>query len=61
VNFRDLADGEMEYLHGVIEFYQTVLTVKSTLLGQAQNEKVQQLTESSKRSPPGPQSSSHQR
>jgi Mg2+ and Co2+ transporter CorA len=46
---RDLADGEMEYLHGVIEFYQTVLSVKSTLLGQAQNEKVQQLTESSKK------------
>ena len=44
---RDLADGEMEYLHGVIEFYQTVLSVKSTLLGQAQNEKVQQLTEAS--------------
>ena len=57
---RSLADGEMEYLHGVIEFYQTVLSVKSTLLGQAQNEKVQQLTEASyterkksRRSPPG--------
>jgi magnesium transporter len=44
---RNLADGETEYLHGVIEFYQTVLSVKSTLLGQAQNEKVQQLTEAS--------------
>jgi Mg2+ and Co2+ transporter CorA len=44
---RSLADGEMEYLHGVIEFYQTVLSVKSTLLGQAQNEKVQRLTEAS--------------
>jgi Mg2+ and Co2+ transporter CorA len=44
---RSLADGETEYLHGVIEFYQTVLSVKSTLLGQAQNEKVQQLTEAS--------------
>ena len=51
----------MEYLHGVIEFYQTVLPVsKSTLLGQAQNEKVQRLTEASyaqneevKRSPHG--------
>ena len=42
-----LADGEMEYLQGVIEFYQTVLSVKSTLLGQAQNEKVQRLTEAS--------------
>jgi hypothetical protein len=31
----------------VIEFYQTVLSVKSTLLGQGQNEKVQQLTEAS--------------
>jgi magnesium transporter len=44
---RNLADGETAYLHGVIEFYQTVLSVKSTLLGQAQNEKVQQLTEAS--------------
>jgi magnesium/cobalt transport protein CorA len=44
---RNLADGETEYLHGVIEFYQTVLSVKSTLLGQAQNEKVQRLTEAS--------------
>jgi hypothetical protein len=44
---RSLADGETEYLHGVIEFYQTVLSVKSTLLGQAQNEKVQLLTEAS--------------
>jgi magnesium transporter len=44
---RSLADGETEYLHGVIEFYQTVLSVKSTLLGQAQNEKVQRLTEAS--------------
>ena len=31
----------------MIEFYQTVLSVKSTLLGQAQNEKVQLLTEAS--------------
>ena len=31
----------------MIEFFQTVLSVKSTLLGQAQNEKVQQLTEAS--------------
>ena len=57
---RSLADGETEYLHGVIEFYQTVLSVKSTLLGQAQNEKVQLAarpatprTKKSKRSPPG--------
>lgn len=38
---------EKQLLHGVIEFYQTVLSVKSTLLGQAQNEKVQQWTEAS--------------
>ena len=44
---RDLADGETGYLHGVIEFYQTVLAVKLTLVGQVQNEKVQQLTEAS--------------
>ena len=44
---RNLADGETAYLHGVVEFYQTVLSVKSTLHGQAQNEKVHQLTEAS--------------
>jgi magnesium transporter len=40
-----MADGQREFLHGVIEFYQTVLSVHATLLGQTQNEKVQQLTE----------------
>jgi Mg2+ and Co2+ transporter CorA len=44
---RGVADGEREYLQGVIEFYQTVLTIKSTLLGQAQNEEVKRLTEAS--------------
>ena len=44
---RTLADGEREYLQGVIEFYQTVLTVKSTLIGQVQNEEVKRLTEAS--------------
>jgi magnesium transporter len=44
---RDVADGEREYLQGVIEFYQTVLTIKATLIGQAQNEEVQRLTEAS--------------
>jgi len=41
---RSLADGETEYLHGVIEFYQTVLSVKSTLLGQAQNEEIKKIS-----------------
>jgi Mg2+ and Co2+ transporter CorA len=44
---RGVADGEREYLQGVIEFYRTVLTIKSTLLVQAQNEEVKRLTEAS--------------
>lgn len=44
---RAIADGERQYLQGVLEFYQTVLTVRATLVGQAQNEEVQRLTEAS--------------
>jgi magnesium transporter len=44
---RSVADGEREYLKGVIEFYQTSLIIKATLVGQAQNEEVQRLTEAS--------------
>jgi magnesium transporter len=44
---RSVADGEREYLQGVIEFYQTALTIKAALVGQAQNEEVQRLTEAS--------------
>jgi len=44
---RSVADGEREYLQGVMEFYQTVLTIKATLVGQAQNDEVQRLTEAS--------------
>ena len=44
---RAVADGEKEYLQGVIEFYQTVLTVNAALVGQAQNVEVQRLTEAS--------------
>ncbi|WP_248963205.1 magnesium transporter CorA family protein [Sphaerisporangium perillae] len=44
---RSLADGEREYLQGVIEFYQTVLTIKSALIGQAQSAEVKRLTEAS--------------
>ena len=44
---RTVADGEREYLQGVIEFYQTVLVIKAALIGQAQNEEVQRLTEAS--------------
>jgi Mg2+ and Co2+ transporter CorA len=44
---RSVADGEREYLQGVIEFYQTVLTIKATMVGQTQNEEVQRLTEAS--------------
>jgi magnesium transporter len=41
---RTVADGEREYLQGVIEFYQTVLSIQAALIGQAQNEEVQRLT-----------------
>ncbi|HWS39263.1 MAG TPA: magnesium transporter CorA family protein [Actinoplanes sp.] len=44
---RRLADGEREYLQGVIEFYQTILTLQATTTAAIQNEKVQQLTEAS--------------
>jgi Mg2+ and Co2+ transporter CorA len=44
---RALADAEREYLQGVIEFYQTVLTVNAALVGQAQNIEVKRLTEAS--------------
>jgi magnesium/cobalt transport protein CorA len=42
-----LADGEREYLQGVIEFYQTVLVINAALVGQAQNAEVKRLTEAS--------------
>ncbi|GAA4637645.1 magnesium/cobalt transporter CorA [Actinoallomurus vinaceus] len=44
---RGVADGEREYLQGVIEFYQTTLTINAALIGQAQNEEVRRLTEAS--------------
>ena len=44
---RRIADGEREYLQGVIEFYQSILTIKATTVAQTQNEKVQRLTEAS--------------
>jgi len=44
---RAVADGEKEYLQGVIEFYQTVLSINAALVGQAQNVEVKRLTEAS--------------
>jgi Mg2+ and Co2+ transporter CorA len=44
---RKTADGELGYLHGVIEFYQTTLIVKSTLVGQRQNEEMQRMSHAS--------------
>ena len=44
---RTVADGEKDYLQGVIEFYQTVLTINAALVGQAQNVEVKRLTEAS--------------
>ena len=44
---RSVADSEKEYLQGVIEFYQTVLTINAVLVGQAQNVEVKRLTEAS--------------
>jgi Mg2+ and Co2+ transporter CorA len=41
-------DGEKEYLQGVIDFYQTVLTLRATTLAtQDQNEEVERLTQAS--------------
>jgi magnesium transporter len=42
-----VADGEKDYLQGVIDFYQTVLTLRATLATQDQNEEVGQLTQAS--------------
>jgi len=42
---RSVADGEKEYLQGVIEFYRTVLALSATLAGQAQSEEVKRLTQ----------------
>ncbi|MET7952083.1 magnesium transporter CorA family protein [Micromonospora sp. NPDC005324] len=47
VRVRRIADGEREYLQGVIEFYQSILTIKATNAAHIQNEKVQRLTEAS--------------
>lgn len=44
---RKSADGELSYLSGVIEFYQTTLIVKSTLVGQRQNDEMQRMSEAS--------------
>jgi magnesium transporter len=44
---RRIADGEREYLQGVIEFFQTVLVINAALVGQAQNAEVKRLTEAS--------------
>jgi Mg2+ and Co2+ transporter CorA len=44
---RSVADGEREYLQGVIEFYQTVLTIKAALVAQVQSAEVRRLTEAS--------------
>jgi Mg2+ and Co2+ transporter CorA len=44
---RAIADGEREYLQGVMDFYQTALTVKATLAMRTQNERIQSLTEAS--------------
>lgn len=44
---RSVADGQKEYLQGVIDFYQTVLTLHASLVGQAQNEEVRNLTQAS--------------
>ncbi|WP_206516090.1 magnesium transporter CorA family protein [Nocardioides pantholopis] len=44
---RSVADGEREYLDGVIDFYQTLLTLRSSLATQQQNEAANRLTEAS--------------
>jgi Mg2+ and Co2+ transporter CorA len=44
---RVVADDENEYLHGVIEFFQTTLVVKSALNAEAQNETISRLARAS--------------
>ncbi|GAA1658725.1 magnesium transporter CorA family protein [Actinoplanes couchii] len=44
---RRITDGQREYLQGVIGFYQSLLTLRSTMVGQTQNERVRELTEAS--------------
>jgi Mg2+ and Co2+ transporter CorA len=44
---RRVADGEREYLQGVIEFYQTILNLNAMLVGHAQNEEVHNLSSAS--------------
>ena len=44
---RRMAGEEHEYLQGVIEFYQTTLTLNAMLVGQAQNQEVHNLTRAS--------------
>jgi magnesium/cobalt transport protein CorA len=44
---RGVADGEREYAQGVIEFYQSALTIRATMVGQAQSQEVARLTEAS--------------
>jgi Mg2+ and Co2+ transporter CorA len=44
---RSVADSQKEYLQGVIEFYQTVLTLNATLVAQVQNEEIRNLTRAS--------------
>ena len=44
---RNTADGELGYPDGVIEFYQTTLIVKSTLVGQRQNDEMQRMSHAS--------------
>ncbi|WP_433789665.1 magnesium transporter CorA family protein [Actinoplanes sp. CA-252034] len=41
---RSITDGQREYLQGVIDFYQSLLTLRSTVVGQTQNDRVQELT-----------------
>lgn len=47
IRVRRIADGEREYLQGVIEFYQSILTIQATQAAHTQSEKVQRLTEAS--------------
>jgi magnesium transporter len=45
IRVRRLADGEREYLQGVIEFYQSILTIQATAAAHRQSAEVQRLTE----------------
>ncbi|MGW2094562.1 magnesium transporter CorA family protein [Promicromonospora sukumoe] len=46
---RDLTSGQLQYVHGLIEYYRSVLDLTSTMVGQRQNDEVRKLAEATYR------------